>query len=177
MGFGELLRLAICILLTSQAKWVKDPQFNAHDTWIVADIALSGHTCIIFMLYKMAALDSSSPCPIATDSDVPDSAIAFDAASYIVEIVGWLLEKYPNSATMSNTFGAYRAYVPFAYLVTRILRASDVNAYRKDVENLDRAGRIVTEIALVERDFVPLARAIASLNYEVRKKVAAASAP
>ena len=143
---------------------------------------------------------SSSPQPITSDGDVPDSPIALDAARHLVDIMGWLLAKYPDPSTLASTFGAYRAYVPFAYLVSHILRSLDdaegganakamanadaeadadadaglnaaAEAYRADVESLERAGRCVSSIAKSERDFVPLARAIESLNAEVRTRL------
>lgn len=123
------------------------------------------------MLRKMATLDTNSPQPITTDTDIPDSPIALDAARNIVDITGWLLAKYPAPATVSSTFGAYRAYVPFAYLFSHILRAPDVSMYHADIESLEKAGRYVDQIAQVETDLSPLARAMQSLNGEVRKKM------
>lgn len=123
------------------------------------------------MLRKMATLDSNSPQPITTDTDIPDSPIALDAARHVVDIVGWLLARYPTSSTLSLTFGAYRAYVPFAYLVSHILKSSDSAKYAADIESLDRAARAVEEISKHERDFKPLASAMEALNEEVRKKL------
>lgn len=123
------------------------------------------------MLRKMATLDSNSPQPITTDTDIPDSPIALHAARHVVDIVGWLLARYPNSSTLSSTFGAYRAYVPFAYLVSHILKSPDSAKYAGDIESLERAARSVEEISKNERDFKPLARAMQALNEEVRKKL------
>lgn len=137
---------------------------------MVSEVALNGYTTIIFMLRKMATLDSNSPQPITTDTDVPDSPMALDAARHLVDIVGWLLAKYPNPSTLSATFGAFRAYVPFAYLASHILRSPDAGVYAADIEALELGGRCVAEISQMERDFVPLARAIQCLNSEVHKK-------
>ena len=143
---------------------------NITDTMAVADIALNFFTCIIFMLRKMATLDTNSPQPILTDADVPDSPIALDAARNIVDIVGWLLAKYPNSSTLAVTFGVYRAYISFAYLVSHILRTGNVGPYEADMESLKRVSQCVSDIAASERDFVPLATALQGLNEELRKK-------
>ena len=156
-----------------QTERFKHADANEPDAWMVAEVALNGYTCIIFMLRKMATLDSSSPQPISTDADVPDSPIALEAARHLVDIVAGLLTRYPTPSTLASTFGAYRAYVPFAHVVSHILRCpegADVGAYAADVESLERAGRCVAEISRTERDFVPLARALQSLNSEVRKK-------
>ncbi|KAG9252157.1 uncharacterized protein F5Z01DRAFT_660982 [Emericellopsis atlantica] len=143
---------------------------NITDTMAVADIALNFFTCIIFMLRKMATLDTSSPQPILTDADVPDSPIALDAARNIVDIVGWLLAKYPNSSTLAVTFGVYRAYISFAYLVSHILRTGNVGPYEADMGSLNRVSQCVSDIAACERDFIPLATALQGLNEELRKK-------
>jgi hypothetical protein len=142
---------------------------NIADTLVVTDIALNFFTCIIFMLRKMAALDTNSPQPISTDADVPDSPIALDAARNIVDIVGWLLTKYPNSSTLSSTFGVYRAYISFAYLVSHILRTADPGPYAADMDSLSKISRCVSDIAACERDFVPLATALQGLNEELKK--------
>lgn len=123
------------------------------------------------MLRKMATLDSNSPQPVTTDTDIPDSPFALKAARHVVDIVGWLLATYPNSSTLSSTFGAYRAYVPFAYLTSHILKSPDCSQYAADIESLKRAGRAVGEISRHERDFTPLANAMQTLNEEVRKKL------
>jgi hypothetical protein len=124
------------------------------------------------MLRKLATLDSSSPQPISTDADVPDSPIALDASRHLVDIVAGLLTRSPNPSTLASTFGAYRAYVPFAYVVSHILRCpeGEVGAYAADVESLERTARCVAEISKTERHFVPLARALQCLASEVRKK-------
>ena len=129
------------------------------------------------MLRKMATLDSNSPQPITTDTDVPDSPIALAAARHVVDIVGWLLEKYPTFTTLSSTFGAFRAYVPFAYLVSHILKNPDSSRYAADIQSLERAAKVVEDIANCERDFSPLARAMQGLNEEVRKKFETAGTP
>lgn len=154
-----------------QTEWAKKAAANCLETWLVADVALNGYTCIIFMLRKMATLDSNSPQPVTTDTDIPDSPFALRAARHVVDIVGWLLATYPNSSTLSSTFGAYRAYVPFAYLTSHILKSPDITKYAADIESLQRAARTVEEISKNERDFTPLASAMQTLNEEVRKKL------
>lgn len=123
------------------------------------------------MLRKMATLDSNSPQPVTTDTDIPDSPFALKAARHVVDIVGWLLATYPNSSTLSSTFGAYRAYVPFAYLTSHILKSPDCSGYAPDIESLERAAKAVGDISRNERDFMPLANAMQALNDEVRKKL------
>jgi hypothetical protein len=136
----------------------------------VAHIALNLFTCIIFMLRKLATLDTSSPQPIATDADVPDSPIALDAARNIVDIVSWLLTKYPNSSTLAATFGVYHAYISFAYLVGHILRTGETGPFSADMDSLNKISQCVWDIAACERDFMPLAIALRRLNEELRKK-------
>lgn len=175
--YPELLAIETKLTKVLQTERAKHADANEPDTWMVAEVALNGYTCIIFMLRKMATLDSSSPQPISTDADVPDSPIALEAARHLVDIVAGLLARYPTPSTLASTFGAYRAYVPFAYVVSHILRCPeggggghDVGAYAADVESLERTARCVAEISGTERDFVPLARALQCLTSEVRKK-------
>ena len=144
---------------------------DAQNPWLLEDAALNGYTCVIYMIRKMSALDSHSPEPITTDSDIPNSPLALKAARIIVGIIAGLVDRYPVSATVSGTFGIYRAYVSIAYVVRCLLNAPDLTPYDVDIERMilieDALGRIVR----TDKDFMPLARAVQGLNMEVTRKM------
>lgn len=143
---------------------------NDHNTWLLEDIALNGYTCVIFMIRKMAALHSHSPEPVATDADIPASPLALKAARVIVGIVASLMDRYPVSATVSGTFGIYRAYISFAYVARHLLRVPDIGPHAADVEHLALVEDALSRIVRTDKDFMPLARAVQALNAEVARK-------
>lgn len=125
----------------------------------MADHALRGYTCIIFMLRKLTVPGDPSTQPLA-----------LDVARQIVGVVSWLLAHCPWPATLTAAFGPFRAYVPFAYVAAHLLRCEDVTAYAADVEALEKATRGVRQITTLEGEFSPLAKAMEGLSADVRKR-------
>jgi hypothetical protein len=145
------------------------------DTWTIADTLMSGYTTVIFMLRKAATAGNSSPEPICTDNDVPQSPLAFQAARHIVAVFDWLFRRFPDPGTVSFVFGGYRSYVGIGYLVKSILQAPDSSVYAEDIELLESVGGHVTYVSKLENEFTPLARAIQYLIGELRNKVEASN--
>lgn len=160
------------MLTLLQDDWVR--KFTANDTssWILADVALTGYTCIIFMLRTIAGLsDSSTTKPVSSDIDIPKSPLVLTAARRILGFIDIVLARFPSPQTLSLIFGAYQAYVPYACLVSSVLGAPDMRLCSNDVALLLRVGESITITSQKERDFVPLSRAVQSLNMEIRKRM------
>lgn len=142
---------------------------------MACDVAMSGHTYIIFMLRKLSVLQSDSPRPVLSDADVPDCPLAVDASRNLLAIVHGLLVQNPSPETMCLLFGIYRLYVALACLLNSILRAPDVRGRLDDVALVERLADVMVLAMRGEKDFVPLIRALQSRGVEVKRKVSEAS--
>ncbi|KAF6821986.1 fungal specific transcription factor [Colletotrichum musicola] len=140
---------------------------NKAEAWMMSDLAMSGYTYVIFMYRKLSVLRSSSPRPVTSDADVPDSPLAVDASRRLLATVLAVLARNPFPETISVLFGMYRLYVAYACLVGSVMRGTGVP---EDVPLLERVGEAMALASRGERDFVPLVRAIQSLVVEVKRK-------
>ncbi|KAF4120682.1 Fungal specific transcription factor domain [Geosmithia morbida] len=140
---------------------ITNSDITTMDRWMVVDVTLRGYTCIIFMLRKMAIPDSS-----------PSTAtpLALDVARQVLGIVSRLVGQYPFPATLGATFGPFRAYVPFAYVIGHLLSCPDIGAYRADVEALAKATWGIRRVASRDGGFLPLAKAMEGLNADVQRR-------
>ncbi|KAJ4051528.1 hypothetical protein NW761_014163 [Fusarium oxysporum] len=92
-------------------KWMEKAKDKQTDAWMLAEVTLTGYTCIIFMIRKTAILDANSPRPISSDHDIPRSSVALSASRRIVAIAHQLLLQCPHPETMALLFGTYRVNV------------------------------------------------------------------
>ncbi|KEY67848.1 hypothetical protein S7711_04985 [Stachybotrys chartarum IBT 7711] len=152
------------------SRWVSESTSTGCLMFVAAAAALTGYTSIIFMLRKITRLDSNSPRPISSDADVPDSPLALQASRHIIYLFGLLAKQYPWTGTMSAVFGAFQGNIAYGYLVKSILSDSDIASRRDDIELLRRVSDCIREIASREKMFVPLTRAMNTLNEEIRRK-------
>ncbi|KAH6896014.1 hypothetical protein B0T10DRAFT_479304 [Thelonectria olida] len=146
---------------------------NSFDWWMLIDVWLTGSIAIIFMLRKLNILDSSSPSPIVSDTDVPQSPLAIQASRNFLGMMHRLLARCPVLETMSIMVGYFQAFVPYGCLAGNIVRSRNPGALVADLELLESVAERVTVMAKEERDFTPLARAVQGLNGEMRKLVEA----
>ncbi|KAK1701652.1 hypothetical protein BDP67DRAFT_22684 [Colletotrichum lupini] len=141
------------------------------DCWLLGDVAMTGYTYIIFILRKLAVLNSNSPRPVSCDADIPDSPLAVEASRGMLRIVRAILVHNPYPETMCVLLGIYRAYVSYACLLNHILRAVDVRSHYDDIELLEEIGEVMLKGSRDDRDFMPLLRAIQSLGMEVKRRL------
>lgn len=128
------------------------------------------------MLRKLAVLSSNSPRPMSCDADIPDSPLAIDASRSLLRVVNLLTtdNSYPESIFL--LFGMYRAYIAYACLLNSIFRAADARSHSDDIDLLENLAATMLKVSKVEKDFVPLSKALQSLCMETKRKVNKASA-
>ncbi|KAH7001282.1 hypothetical protein EDB80DRAFT_721918 [Ilyonectria destructans] len=151
-------------------EWLANAPDQEADLWEVADVLLTGYTAIIYMFRKMAVLDSSSPEPVTTELDIPESPVVTDAARSIIDVLCQILVKIPYVESMVTLFGAYRSYIAFSYLTNTLLRAPDIRQHMADVKSLERLGDQAELLAKGQSDIFPLVRAMQNLNAEIRSR-------
>lgn len=157
-------------LTVVQNEWLANAPDQEADLWEVADVLLTGYTAIIYMFRKMAVLDSSSPEPVTTELDIPESPVVTDAARSIIDVLCQILVKIPYVESMVTLFGAYRSYIAFSYLTNTLLRAPDIRQHMADVKSLERLGDQAELLAKGQSDIFPLVRAMQNLNAEIRSR-------
>ncbi|GKT60664.1 fungal specific transcription factor [Colletotrichum tofieldiae] len=149
---------------------------NKGDYWYLGDIAMMAYTYVIFMLHRLAVLGSKAPHPVSSDTEVPDAPLAAEASRRLLRIVHAIMVDNLYAETMCCLLNMYRIYVAYACLMKSILRAADVRAHSDDIELLKMVGDAIVMASGSERDFVPLVRAVQSLNAEVQTRVDEAGA-
>ncbi|KAM5376810.1 hypothetical protein ACJZ2D_005297 [Fusarium nematophilum] len=149
--------------------WLQQSRDNDIHCWMIIDVLMTGYTCVLFMLRRFSALDSSSPPPLHSGSHFRASTLAINASRKILDIIDHLLAKFPITETMSMMVGLFQAFIPYGYVANNILRSSSPGVLSPDLELLERvAGRIIV-LSQEEADLKPLARALQRSNNEVRQ--------
>jgi hypothetical protein len=120
---------------------------------MIADSAIMGYTCIIFMLRRVVDPVAQSQKPVSSDADITDSLHAYNASRHIIDFINVLLTRFASLGTMSTVFCLYQCHVPFAYLATNA-RNSD------DVDLLDQVADNIAKVTKDESDFLPLSQAL-----------------
>ncbi|KPM45837.1 hypothetical protein AK830_g681 [Neonectria ditissima] len=151
-------------------EWMANAPNREAEVWEVVDVLLTGYTAIIYMFRKMAVLDSSSPKPVTTELDIPESPVVTETARSIIDLLGQVLVMVPYVETMVTLFGAYRCHVAFSYLANSLLRAPDIRQRMADIESLERLGDQAELLAKGQSDILPLVRAMQNLNAEIRRR-------
>ncbi|KAI5467614.1 hypothetical protein BGZ63DRAFT_410533 [Mariannaea sp. PMI_226] len=151
-------------------KWMANDTNRDVEIWEVADVLLTGYTAVVYMFRKMAVLDSTSPEPVTSKLDIPESVVVMDACRLIINLIGRLLVVIPYADTMITLFGAYRCYIAFSYIANAILRASDMRQHMEDIKSLERLGDEAELLCRGQRDMVPMIRAMQGLNGEIRAR-------
>lgn len=138
---------------------------------MVADCLLTGYTSIIFMLRKLDFLDPGSGEPMDKDADIPDTPLVLYASRQLVRILIRLSVSYSNSETICAIMGAYGAYIPCAYLFSKVIHAPDIESHLEDVTLLEELSDCVSIIVKSSSDISPLMRAMQMLKSEMLKRV------
>ncbi|WKT52785.1 hypothetical protein QSH57_003347 [Fusarium oxysporum f. sp. vasinfectum] len=133
-------------------KWMEKAKDKQTDAWMLAEVTLTGYTCIIFMIRKTAILDANSPRPISSDHDIPRSSVALSASRRIVAIAHQLLLQCPHPETMALLFGTYRVNVAYTYLICHLLQVQDPDVIANDFQLLERIAESIVALSRQERE-------------------------
>jgi hypothetical protein len=132
---------------------------------MIADSAMLGYTCNIFMLRKLSDFGGRRSRPGSSDDAVADSPYMYNAAHHIIAVTNFFLEKFPSSGTMSILFGVYQCQISFAYLASTTPSSEDVRL-------LEEVAASVAKVTKDEPDFIPLSQALHKLILEFRRQTA-----
>ena len=131
---------------------------------------LTGYASIVAMYRKLEALGHSSANSIINDSTVIDSPFALKAARHMIHTLILLMRSHPSSKLVSWSFGAYQTYTVIAYIYKHVMNALDTTTIDSDFELLEELAYGLHIVAGVQKEFLPLLRAILALNSEVQRK-------
>lgn len=135
----------------------------------MADVLLTGYTCIIFMLRKLAVPPSAPYTPVSTDPDLPSSPVALRAARRFLQVAETAMGRPPSPHFMSIVFGTYQGYVACACVATTVLRGD--TGGEDDMELLERVTAAAEEISREEAGFEPLTGTMREICVELRKRL------
>ena len=136
----------------------------------MSDVLLTGYTCIIFMLRKLAVTPSAPYTPVSTDADLPTSPVAIRAARRILQVVETAVRKFQSPDFMCVVFGTYQGYVACACLASAVMRG-EVGSGVEDVELLERVTAAAAPVSKDEAAFEPLIMALREICVELRKRL------
>ncbi|KAI9148218.1 hypothetical protein HJFPF1_12045 [Paramyrothecium foliicola] len=143
---------------------------TAADVWRAIDVTLTGHICIVFMLRKAAMHNRGRSATTSLAQDLSGSQMVLDAARSIMETSLWLLNKWPWQISVNALFGAFHIHVPYAILANAICHAPNIVPYKLDIDTLRRMSEATAKIADHEREYVPLVRALQTIDLEFTKR-------
>ena len=114
----------------AQEDWIQQAEDtdNSFDWWMLIDVWLTGSIAIIFMLRKLNILDSSSPSPIVSDTDVPQSPLAIQASRNFLGMMHRLLARLPALGVSGAWF--HSAITTFAVLTGAFMLIKVVGLWR-----------------------------------------------
>lgn len=136
----------------------------------MSDVLLTGYTCIIFMLRKLAVSPLAPYTPVSTDADLPASPVALRAARRVLQVVDTAVSKYPSPDFMCIVFGTYQGYVACACVASAVMRG-EVGSGVEDVELLERVTAAAASISKEEAGFEPLIMALREICVELWKRL------
>lgn len=140
------------------------------DSFIIFDTLANGYFSIIFMLYRLKVLGSSS-WSVKTDADLPMSSLAIDAARDFITLITKYITLYPDANTMSETLGFTGSHVPIAYIYYGALHTAEVGSEQSDLSVIQDFSQSVIKIARKQCEYQPLIRALDILNREIQEKL------
>jgi hypothetical protein len=161
-------RLAASQLTLGQDKMIGDISVEDIHLWMLADVTLSGRTCIAFMLHKAAVLESESLNPIMDEHNIPEFTVAVRASRNFLQVLDRLYKKWSTPNTVLSLFGTFRAHVHFACLAKHCLHERISDSLMVDLSLLDSIAGHVMAATYESKDLAPLAHAMLTLCKSVR---------
>lgn len=151
-----------------QEEWARKSATNEIHSWMIADITLTGYTCILFMLHRARTHNANPPAP-----DLPGIAWApmiLSASRRIIEVAQQLILKCPHIETVCLLFGTFRVNIACAYIVSSALETSAAARSVADLQLLEKFTDGLVRISVEEKECAPLVQALRSLNTQIRMR-------
>ncbi|OJI99475.1 hypothetical protein ASPVEDRAFT_38888 [Aspergillus versicolor CBS 583.65] len=160
-------------------EWLQSYKNDDINGWILSDLALSGYTCILFMLRKASLPQSSEHKAMLSDNDemIPRSELSMRTSRKVLKLVHHMIHvvTLPGPEAMSLILGTYRAYIAHAHLASGLIHDPAAPTVDDDMGLLLEVAECIEGLAREVNEFVPLAGAFKMVNNEVRRKVQEAS--
>jgi hypothetical protein len=157
-----------------QEEWLGSSHSDSLNEWSISELALSGYTCVLFMLGRATLPSRTEGQPPLDSSDmIPKSDLSMRAARKVVDIVYHMVHvaRLPGPESLSCALGTYRAYVAYAHLASGLASEPDAVTAPDDLLRLKQFAGCVQSVARSEREFMPLARALEVVYNSVETRV------
>ncbi|KAH7303671.1 hypothetical protein B0I35DRAFT_177271 [Stachybotrys elegans] len=150
-------------------EWLHMHSQDEYQKWYLGELALSCYACILFMLCRATPLSVNQA---DNDNMIPRSDLSIRASRKVVEITCHMIDNFPmvGPESLSVALGTYRAHVACAHLASNIEKNPHADAVGRDLVLVQRLANCIEGVALVEKEFTPLARALSCLYYKVATK-------
>lgn len=141
--------------------------------WTLYDLMLTGYCSMMMMIHKIAVLQSDLSGTLGGCEDASTIPLSLNIARRVMDLALLSLERYPNTATASNVFGAFRCYVAYGCLARHLFKSDprEPNSTAKaDIELLEQVAESMSAIAKMDEDIMPLVRMLYELNTAIRTR-------
>ncbi|KAL2816559.1 hypothetical protein BJX63DRAFT_430252 [Aspergillus granulosus] len=172
-------------------KWLDSYRDGDINGWILGDLALSGYTCILFMLRKASTSRDLPASPTAdhrqamlfsdNDGTIPRSDLSMRTYRRILKLVHHMIcvLKLPGPEAIALILGNYRAYIAYAHPASGLMHMHACDpmmpnyavAAAEDLLLLRNVAGCIEGLAREVNEFFPLARAFKLVNDEIRNRV------
>merc|ERR1712187_477785 len=139
---------------------------NKIHSWMIADVTLTGYTCILFMLHRFRTYYSNSSA-----SDMPGIAwlpMILNASRRIIEVAQQLILICPHMETVCLLFGMFRVNLACAYLASNAVTTLATTSPVADLQLLEKFTDRLVGISVEEKECVPLVQVLRSFNTQIR---------
>lgn len=158
-----------------QEEWLQSYKDDDVNGWVLGDLALSGYTCILFMLRKASFPESNDHRPLLSDNDgmIPRSDLSMRISRRVLKVIYHMVYvmKLPRPEAISLIFGYYRAYIAHAHLASGLTRDTAAPTAEEDISLLENIAECIDGLVGDGAEYLPLARAFKMVNAEVRNRV------
>ncbi|KAB8276230.1 hypothetical protein BDV30DRAFT_48087 [Aspergillus minisclerotigenes] len=105
--------------------WLESYKDGDINGWVLGDLALSGYTCILFMLRKASFPKGNAHRSLLSDNDdmIPRSDLSVRTSRRVLKVIHHMVHilKLPGPEAMSLILGNYRAYIAHAHLASGLI--------------------------------------------------------
>jgi hypothetical protein len=141
--------------------------------WMLYDLTLTAYCSMMAMSRKLAVLQSNLSGESVSSDDVPITLLSVNIARRIMNLAQLGLRKYPNSATASCVFGAFRCYVAYGCLAKHLFtnaQRDPSSIAKSDMVLLDEVAQRMATIAERDQDLMPMVCTLHELNSSIHAK-------
>ncbi|KAE8327087.1 hypothetical protein BDV39DRAFT_193007 [Aspergillus sergii] len=155
--------------------WLESYKDGDINGWVLGDLALSGYTCILFMLRKASFPKGNTHRSLLSDNDdmIPRSDLSVRTSRRVLKVIHHMIHilKLPGPEAMSLILGNYRAYIAHAHLASGLIHDPMAPTAEEDLRLLHNVAECTEGLARDVNEFFPLTRAFKLVNNEVRERV------